>query len=146
MRLSGVGFGVLMLACTLAYAHVDMTPTEVKAMVDAGECDVVIDVREEWEFCSEEFAPAGHVTGSINMPWDSGYFQAHYGELPTNQVLVIVCQTGYRSNKAANLLDYMGYPSVSDMLGGMDYWEWDTETCDSAVEPGTWSAIKALYR
>ena len=146
MRLSFIVFAALVLACTLVHAHVNKTPTEVKAMVDGGESEMVIDVREEWEFCSEELAPPGHVIGSTNMPWESGYFGAHYGELPTDRNLILVCQSGYRSNLAANLLDAAGYTFVYDMLGGMNYWEWDTETCDSAVEPGTWSAIKALYR
>jgi rhodanese-related sulfurtransferase len=146
MRITAIVFVSLILAWTLAYAHVNKTPTEVKAMLDAGTGDIVVDVREESEFCDDEVEPPGHLTGAINMPWDSGYFQTHYSELPTDQDLILVCQTGYRSNKAANLLDAAGYTAVFNMLGGMDYWEWDTETCDSAVEPGTWSVIKALYR
>jgi rhodanese-related sulfurtransferase len=146
MRLAALTFLIAMFACVSAYSHTDRTPTQVIAMLADGGEYVVVDVREEWEFCDNEGEPPGHIIGSINMPWDSGYFQAHYGELAPDQNLIMVCLSNYRSNLAARFLDMAGYTAVFDMLGGMHYWEGDTESCDSAVEPGTWSAIKALYR
>jgi len=115
-------------------------------MLDVGLDGVIVDVREELEFCNEVLTPPGHIIGSINMPWDSGYFQDHCSELPMGQDVIIVCQSGYRSHKAANYLEAAGCTTVVDMLGGMNYWEWDTEICGSAVESGTWGAIKSLYR
>jgi rhodanese-related sulfurtransferase len=146
MKLSCIVFLLVLLACFPAYPHADKTPTEVKAMLDVGLDGVVVDVREESEFCNTTGDPPGHIIGSINMPWNSGYFQAHYGELSMDQDVIIVCGSGYRSNLAADFLELAGYTTVYDMLGGMNHWEWDTEGCDSAVEPGSWSAVKALYK
>jgi rhodanese-related sulfurtransferase len=58
----------------------------------------------------------------------------------------VVCWSGYRSHFAANFLEGVGFTGVFDMVGGMRYWEWETEGCDSAVEPRVWGAVKALFR
>jgi rhodanese-related sulfurtransferase len=146
MKLLGIGFLIAMSVAFPVYPHADKTPTEVKAMLDGGLNRVVVDVREESEYCSEALEPPGHIIGSINMPWNSGYFQDHCCELPMDQDIIIVCQSGYRSHLAACFLDVAGYTEVFDMLGGMSFWEWDSEGCDSGVEAGTWGGIKALYR
>ncbi|MFH1314666.1 MAG: rhodanese-like domain-containing protein [Candidatus Eisenbacteria bacterium] len=146
MKPSFIAFLLVVFACLPAYPHADKTPTEVKAMLDGGGEQITVDVREELEFCNTTGEPPGHIMGSINMPWDSGYLQTHCGELPMDKDIIVVCQSGYRSNMAATYMELAGYTAVFDMLGGMNYWEWDTESCDSAVEPGTWGAVKALYR
>jgi rhodanese-related sulfurtransferase len=151
MKVAVIAFMVIAFAYTVVHSHTDLTPAEVKAILDAGGDVVVLDVREESEYCDTTTATPGHVMGAINMPWNSGYLQDHYGELDPNDSTIVVCRSGNRSNSAANFLDGVGFTSVFDMLGGMNAWDWETELCDiSGIVPAVgsheWGAIKALFR
>jgi len=130
---------VLLAACLIALAassalraHTDVTPAEVKAIIDGGGNVVVIDVREYAEFCDTTYVPPGHIPGAINMPWNSGYLQEHYTELSPTETTIVVCRSGARSNAAANFLDDAGFTNVLDMVGGMNTWKWETEDCSEA--------------
>lgn len=116
-------------------AHTDKTAAQVKAMLDAGGDLIVVDVREEYEYCDSTRQPPGHIIGAVNMPWNSGYLQAHYTELDPTRVTIVVCRSGGRSNSAANFLDSVGFAQVFDMLGGMNAWLWETENCSTAGVP-----------
>ncbi|MFZ1948286.1 MAG: rhodanese-like domain-containing protein [bacterium] len=124
-----------------AAAHADKTPAEVKAMLDAGGDLIVVDVREESEYCDSTRQPPGHIVGAINMPWNSGYLQAHYLELDPDRVTIVVCRSGGRSHSAATFLDGKGFTRVFDMLGGMNAWLWDTGNCWSAGVPGAGAGV-----
>ncbi|MFH1314667.1 MAG: rhodanese-like domain-containing protein [Candidatus Eisenbacteria bacterium] len=152
MRIATAILVSILLIYGLAYSHTDVTSAQVKAILDAGGNVVVLDVREESEYCDSTHTPAGHIAGAINMPWNSGYLQAHYGELAPDDNTIVVCRSGARSNAAANFLDGLGFTHVFDMLGGMTAWGYTTEICDySGVvtpipEARTWGCVKALYR
>jgi rhodanese-related sulfurtransferase len=151
MRKTIVGTVIILLTYAWAHAHTDLTTSQVKALLDAGADVVVVDVREAFEYCDSTAVTPGHIAGSINMPWNSGYFHAHYTELARDDSTIIVCRSGNRSNSAANFLDDQGFTNVFDMLGGMTAWTYETELCDfSGVipipEPKTWGRLKALYR
>lgn len=136
MRRTAVGFLVILLLAALAYGHTDVTPAEVKAMLDAGGDITVVDVREQSEYCDSTYTPPGHIPGAINMPWNSGYLEDHYNELPPDDDIIVVCRSGGRSNAAANFLDGAGFASVFDMLGGMSAWPYETELCGPSSIPG----------
>ncbi len=119
-----------------AFSHTNLTPAEVKARLDTSDTVIVLDVREESEFCDSSYSPPGHIPGAVNMPWNSGYLQAHYDELPPDEDIIVVCRSGNRSNTAANFLDSQGFTSVFDMTGGMNAWLWETENCPLASVPG----------
>jgi rhodanese-related sulfurtransferase len=108
-----------------AFAHTDVTPMEAKALIDNNNKLLVIDVREETEYCSD----TGHIPGAHNYPLISGVLEQKYQELPLEGELLIVCQSGHRSNTAAEFLDANGYQHVYDMEGGMSAWEWETVGC-----------------
>lgn len=114
-----VGFDTYLLA------HTDLTPEEAKDMIDTNEQLVVLDVREEIEYCSTE----GHIPGALNYPWISGVLQERYSEFQLDEEILVICATGSRSNQAAAFLDSQGFSYVYDMTGGMQAWEWDTEGC-----------------
>jgi rhodanese-related sulfurtransferase len=120
------------LAASMAHGHTDVTPAEVKAMIDAGGPLTVLDVREDFEFCDSTSTPPGHIPGAVNMPWNSGYLQDHYDELPIDEDIVVVCRSGNRSDQASDFLDGLGFTSVFDMLGGMRAWGYETELCSEA--------------
>ena len=75
----------------------------------------LIDVRTE-----EEFA-AKHIDGAINIPVDD--LEKRLPELKDKKTteIVVYCQSGGRSAKAAALLKDKGFTKVND-LGGMKNW------------------------
>lgn len=115
------------------WGHTDLTPSEAKALIDAGDGVTVVDVREmESEYCDEDPAPPvppGHIPGALNYPWSSGVLQERYGDLPIDGKILVVCRSGNRSDKAAAFLDSKGYLHVYDMTEGMGAWKWNTVAC-----------------
>lgn len=73
----------------------------------------VIDVREPVEYAS------GHIEGSLNIPLG----RLAQADLPSGP-LVLVCQSGNRSNRALRLLEQQGHPHpVAELVGGVPSWE-----------------------
>jgi rhodanese-related sulfurtransferase len=73
----------------------------------------VLDVREP-----EEVA-CGQIPGSTNIPL--GQLPARLDELDPRRSVVVVCQSGRRSQRAAELLTVAGF-MVSNLTGGMNDW------------------------
>jgi rhodanese-related sulfurtransferase len=137
MRILLTAVLAVLLSASMAYSHTDVTPAYVRAWMDTASSGVLVDVREESEFCDSTYNPPNHIPGAINMPWNSGYFQANYTDLPADEEIIIVCRSGNRSNLAANFLyGQEGYDQVFDMLGGMNEWTYETESCAAAGVPG----------
>jgi rhodanese-related sulfurtransferase len=136
MKVAALALTIMALTFTVASCHTDVTPAQVKALLDAGGDLIVVDVREESEFCDSTYLPPGHIGGAVNMPWNSGYLQAHYSDLDPARTTIVVCRSGGRSNAAANFLDGVGFTAVYDMLGGMNAWLWETEDCSGASVSG----------
>jgi len=108
-----------------ALAHTDITPLAAKELIDNNKSLTVIDVREENEYCST----TGHIPGERNYPLISGVLEEHYQELSLDGEFLVVCQSGHRSNTAAEFLDANGFQHVYDMEGGMSAWVWETVGC-----------------
>ena len=74
----------------------------------------MLDVRtvEEWN--------AGHIPGATLIPLDQ--LSARYGELPTDQEIVIYCRSGNRSAQALSLLTEAGFSTIYSMNGGINNW------------------------
>jgi rhodanese-related sulfurtransferase len=136
MRTAMAAISILLLVVAVVGAHTDLTTAQVKAILDAGGNVVVVDVREDYEYCDSLASTPGHIAGSINMPWNSGVLQANFGDLDPTDSTIVVCRSGNRSNTAANFLDGEGFTSVFDMLGGMTAWQYETELCAPAGIPG----------
>lgn len=91
----------------------DITTTELKQRLQAGETPHIIDVRETWEV--EE----SHIPGSQNIP---------LGTLPTklddledlkDQEVIVHCKSGARSASAKAFLTQQGFTNVRNLEGGM---------------------------
>ncbi len=108
-----------------ASAHTDLTPVEAKTLMETNRNMIVLDVREVSEFC----ASTRRIPCSVNYPFNSGDLEERLDELPLDADILVICQSGGRSNMAANFLDANGFTSVYDMVGGMSAWQWDTEPC-----------------
>ncbi len=95
-------------------ANIEITPREVKSMMDRGEKFLFVDVREKWEF------EALWIEGAVLVPM---------GEIPTNLAkleqadsIVLFCHHGIRSLDAAAWLRSQGITGAKSMAGGIDRW------------------------
>ena len=91
----------------------DITTTELKQRLQAGQTPHIIDVREPWEV--EE----SRIQGSQNIP---------LGTLPTklddledlkNEEVIVHCKSGGRSASAKAFLNQQGFTNVRNLEGGM---------------------------
>ncbi len=123
---------VQLLFLAAASAHTDLTPSEAKALIENNRKLIILDVREDSEFCgARERIPC-----SVNYPFSSGVLEGRLDELPVNADILVICQGGGRSNRAANFLAANGCSSVYDMVGGTSAWQWDTTPCaDQCPKP-----------
>lgn len=75
----------------------------------------VLDVRTEKEW------NGGHIEGAIHV--HGGKLQEHFGDVPRDKPVAVVCGSGYRASIAASFLKREGYHDVSNMIGGMMAWK-----------------------
>jgi rhodanese-related sulfurtransferase len=74
-----------------------------------------IDVRTP-----EEYA-GGHAARAENIPLDT--LTASFDKLEKNEPVYIICQTGNRSKKAAEILKGAGFNNVFNVTGGTVAWQ-----------------------
>ena len=92
------------------------SPLQATQMINRGRSTAVIDVRT-----AEEYA-TGHLRDAKNIPLaDLGN---RIGELDKAKVktVIVVCQTGARSDKAARLLKSAGFEDIYGLEGGIAAW------------------------
>ena len=83
------------------------------AAADSAGGAVIIDVRQPEEYV------AGHVAGAELIPL--GEVVARLDEIPADQPVYVICQSGGRSLKAAKFLRASGYDATS-VAGGTQAW------------------------
>ena len=127
-----VGLFVFFALPMWAKAHTDITVQQAYTMLQEDPNIIVVDVREESEYCGK----LGHVASSDNYPYTSGVFQKRYTDFDADKPILLICRSGNRSNKAAKLLDSKGFLKVYDVRGGMKAWHKDYPTvgCDEDAE------------
>ncbi|KMY48692.1 rhodanese-like domain-containing protein [Peribacillus loiseleuriae] len=74
-----------------------------------------IDVRTSGEF------KARNIRGFKNIPLHQLAQQA-VSELSKEKEIVVICQSGMRSNKASKILKKQGFKQVTNVKGGMSAW------------------------
>ena len=95
----------------------DVEPVELERLIKAcsnGDCPVVVDVREPWEYRQ------GHVPGAILIPL--GQLSARVNELDPDRPVAVICASGNRSQSAAALLGQKGFKTVYNVSGGTGAW------------------------
>lgn len=98
----------------------DIEPKELHDLMQScanGDCPVVVDVREPWEFRQ------GHVPGAILMPL--GQIASRVAELDPERPVAVICASGNRSQSAAALFGQKGFKTVYNVLGGTGGWMYD---------------------
>jgi hydroxyacylglutathione hydrolase len=75
---------------------------------------VLLDVREPQEFAG------GHVPGARNLP--QADLATRLSEVPRDRPIYVICQGGFRSLRAAQFLNQMGFSDVASVSGGTEAW------------------------
>ncbi|MEP6946302.1 MAG: rhodanese-like domain-containing protein [Acidobacteriota bacterium] len=91
-----------------------VSPAEAEAAVSKAYSQF-IDVRTPEEYSS------GHASRAVNIPIDT--LAANFVMLEKNEPVYVICQTGRRSQKAAEMLKEAGFNNVLDVAGGTTAWQ-----------------------
>jgi glyoxylase-like metal-dependent hydrolase (beta-lactamase superfamily II)/rhodanese-related sulfurtransferase len=102
----------------MPWAMLTSAPAVEKVGIDALQSSdrngLLVDVREPEEYL------AGHVPGALNVP--QADLASRLEELPRDQPLRIICQSGMRSLRSAQFLRQVGFTDVATVTGGMSAW------------------------
>ena len=93
----------------------EITPEEVKSMLDESKELTLLDVREPWEF------ETAHMEGAKLVPMGDIPSRAHQ-ELDPEDHIVVICHHGVRSMNVTAWLRQQGFDKVQSMRGGIDAW------------------------
>ncbi len=93
-----------------------LSPNQVRSLSGAGVAGSIqlIDVRSPLEFDSE------HIEGAKNIPLDELGFRS--GEIKNDCTTVLICRSGVRAGRAADLLASYGM-NVNVLAGGVTDWK-----------------------
>jgi rhodanese-related sulfurtransferase len=115
------------------------TPEAARAAQLAG--STYIDVRTSAEFA------AGRPAGAINVPLldndeDTGqlmtnpdFVRVMRANVPADAPLLVGCQSGGRSSRAAQILEAFGFTCVTNVAGGYEAWKPSGLPLETAAEP-----------
>jgi adenylyltransferase/sulfurtransferase len=99
----------------------EITPTDLKARLDAGDVLALVDVREPFEARIADLPDLGQA----RIP--TGEFLRRFQELNRGDELVVYCRSGSRSEWAASILMEHGYQRVFNLRGGVLGWRADVD-------------------
>lgn len=86
---------------------------------------VFIDVRMEHEYAQGHVPNAQNIPvmvkgrGGVGIELNRAFVQSVTSQFPSDARIILGCQKGGRSNKAAELLSDAGYTNLHDMRGGL---------------------------
>ena len=92
-----------------------LNSTEFKKLITKKD-GILLDVRTIYEFES------GHIEQAEQLNYYSFSFKQKLLLLPKDKPLYLYCRTGYRSNKAAQILLNNGYKNIYNLENGIDEW------------------------
>jgi len=95
-------------------ANIEITPSEVKDMMDRGEKFLFVDVREKWEF------DTSWIQGTVLVPMRE--IPANLAKFEEADQIVLFCHHGIRSLDAAAWLRAQDVAGAKSMAGGIDRW------------------------
>lgn len=92
----------------------EVSVRELKHRLDAGEKFQLLDVREPWEVAIARLPASTHIP--------LGQLPARLSELPTDSDIIVMCKSGGRSRRAAEMLAARGFDRTANLTGGIDAW------------------------
>ncbi len=123
-RILPVLLAVLLLASGCSGGNTDVEFKQIdqetaKEMMDSGEAEVILDVREQSEYS------AGHIPGAVLLPLGEIDEQSASQVIPDKDTVVLVyCRSGRRSVSASQKLSQLGYSNIYE-FGGIIDWSYD---------------------
>ncbi len=106
----------------------EISTDEVHELVESDTDVRIVDIRPQAQF------DGGHIPNSENIPFHA--LPERISELDGADRIVTVCPLGKSSVQAARLIgSYEGVPEdarVESMAGGLDEWEYELESAESA--------------
>jgi rhodanese-related sulfurtransferase len=108
--------GAMLLGMSLNGGGKGVSPLQVTQLINRGKT-TILDVSTDAEFA------AGHLRDAKHIPLKD--LPARISELDKSKgkTVVVVCQTGVRSNKAASILQKAGFEDVQCLEGGTAAWQ-----------------------
>jgi len=97
----------------------EIAPSEYVATMAGAPTTLLVDVREAWEL------DIVRVPGAVHIPM--AQVPERLAELDRGRDLVILCKAGARSLNVARFLEAQGYPSVTNLSGGILAWRRDVD-------------------
>jgi rhodanese-related sulfurtransferase len=124
--LSSMGVGLKDMVRELQERVQKTTVQEVKAALDRGDVDFVIDVRDAGEYRKGHLPGARNVSrGMLELKLDPSApmpDQDVAGKWDASIVVYCLQAPGFRSLAAADTLARMGYTKVRQLAGGLEGW------------------------
>lgn len=96
-------------------AYEKISAQQAKEMIDKGEYGVILDVRTLEEYNE------GHIEGATLLPDNEIKDKAEITLYDKEEVILVYCRSGRRSEAAAKVLVEMGYTKVYDFGGIIDW-------------------------
>jgi sulfur-carrier protein adenylyltransferase/sulfurtransferase len=90
-----------------------ITVTQLKQRIDAGESLFILDVREPFEY------QIANIGGKL-IP--QGEVPQRLAEIDRDREIIVQCKSGGRSQRIAEFLKQAGYPKVVNLSGGITAW------------------------
>ena len=92
----------------------NLSPAEVKELIDSKTDLRLIDVRENWEY------EISKIEDSELMPLSN--FSEHINNLNFEDKIIVYCHHGVRSYRVCSYLVNNGFKDVSNLRGGINAW------------------------
>jgi thioredoxin 1 len=102
--------------CAQSPATIQVSSEEFNHLISTSE-GVLLDVRTQREFQN------GHIESAGQLNFYALDFRTRLLLLPKDQAVFLYCNTGYRSDKAADFLIKNGYTQVYNLRHGIMEWE-----------------------
>jgi hydroxyacylglutathione hydrolase len=94
----------------------DVSPEDLLSQIDAGRAPFILDVRSRAEFA------AGHVPGSVNVPFWLVPFRVTSLPIAPADPIVVYCGHGPRAQIATAALRAKGFTNIACLAGHWSAW------------------------
>ena len=100
--------------------YVNITAEEAKQIMDSEEGYIILDVRTQEEY------DQGHIPGAIVISHEEIEEKAEEVLTDKDQLILVYCRSGRRSKLASEALVELGYTSIKE-FGGIIDWPYEVE-------------------
>ena len=92
----------------------EISPKDLKALLDRNEAPLLLDVRQDWE------TQLCRLPNAVHIPIEE--LELRVEELNAQDEIVVYCHKGVRSAAVAEYLRSQGFRDVRNLSGGLDLW------------------------